>query len=309
MKKQILLLYLMISWLKVFSIGNDVVKPTPDCKGLPKYLNKTRFSLNSPFGFSVGEKESIGLSLVQFATNESAKKIFRFPSWDIAGYLGGVVTDKDGNSYVIPRPFINTLNNDPAKQNIIYKVRTDDGLMQPLISLSEGYLQNINENPYGLMGLTYDCETELVYASSIYGSDIDNERGVIYSIKTGESVKVVDKATNIDAIGLGIAYVNNKKYLFYGCARNSDIYHIEISKEGVFVRQSQKALSIQGLGTRGDDKPRKIRFNDKGEMLISGMNFNFNLANQDSATEHIYRFKYNDSTSRWQLVGVEEGQQ
>ncbi|HEY0261920.1 MAG TPA: hypothetical protein VGB95_02765 [Chitinophagales bacterium] len=294
--------------LKIFSQSNDVVKSILDCKGLPEYFNQTKFLVNRPFGFSVAEKNTIGLAFVQFPTNENPRRIFRFPSWDTAGYLGAVVTDKQGNSYVTPRPFINTLNNEPAKQNTIYKVNSDNGEMYPFIELTKGCQQNFNTNPYGLMGITYDCETNILYASSIFGSEIDNECGSIYAIKLVNEGRVIDTISGIDAIGIGIVYINGKKKLFYGKARTSDIYEIGLNSNGTFLGQSRWGLSILGLGIRGDDKARKIYFDTKGDLLISGINFNFNLANQDSVIEYIYRFRYNQLVAHWEFVNIEKGQ-
>lgn len=286
---------------------SPILSILPECKGVPKYFPQAGFLPGKPFGFSIAEKGVTGLSLVQFPINGVPYKQFRMPEWDKAGHLGAVITDKEGNNFVIPRPFINTLKNDPADQNIIYKIDTHTGKMQPYIQLpSERSVEN-TQNPFGLMGLVLDCETDIIYASSVLGSSADIEAGSIHAISTGDQPEVLATLSGLDAMGLGIYYFKGQKYLIFGKARNSDVYRIALNDKGGFKGEPEKMLTLELLGDRGDDKPRKIRFNNKSEMMVSGINFNFNLANSPDKQENVYSFQFDPATENWRLVNIQKG--
>lgn len=275
-----------------------------ECKGAPGYLGRAGFVPGKPFGFSVAERGVTGLSLIQFPAKGVPYKSFRLPGWEAAGHLGAVVTDKEGNSFVIPRPFVNTLKNDPLKQNTIYKVHTRTGEMTPYIQLEPMRAVNPN-NPFGLLGLALDCENDLLYASSVAGSDAANEAGSIYVIRLGEKPEVITTLSGVDAMGVGISYFNDEKYLFFGKARSSEVYRIQLTGKGEFVGQPVPVLTLSFLGDRGDDKPRKIRFDARGNMLVAGISFNFNLANSPDKQETIYTFHYQQG--KWLLISIQKG--
>lgn len=277
-----------------------------ECKGMPGYISAAGFVPGKPFGFSVAEKGVTGLSLIQFPGKGVRYKMFRLPSWEAAGHLGAVITDKNGNSYVIPRPFINTLKNNPEDQNTIYKINTADGQMQEYIRLKPAKAPG-PVNPFGLMGLVFDCENEIIYASSVAGSDAGQEQGCIYAIQTGDDPKVIATLTGVDPMGVGVCYFNGRKSLFYGKARSSEIYSIELSPDGSFAGDPEKVLTLALLGERGDDKPRKIRFDNHGNLIASGVSFNFNLANSADKLENIYTFQYNLQTGIWDLRNIRKG--
>lgn len=287
----------------VNEVGVTVVS---ECKGIPAYLSRTGFVPGKPFGYSVAEKGATGLSLIQFPGKGVPYKLFTLPSWSIAGHLGAVTTDAEGNSYVIPRPFVNTLRNDPLMQNIIYKVDSQTGTMAEYIRL-ESEKPPHTGNPYGLMGLFFDCEANILYASSVVGSTASEELGTVYAISLGSEPTVKATLMGFDAMGLGICYVDGKKKLFMGKARNSDVYSIDLDADGGFEGEPVPILTLEGLGDRGDDKPRKIRFDSQGNMVIGGVSFNFNLANSADRNENIYSYQYDPASGQWVLGNIKKG--
>lgn len=308
--KQIFIFILAVLLWTVVGCGSSEPDKGPgvgvieECKSPPRYLPRAGFMPGKDFGFSIAESGTTGLSLVQFARKGVPYKRFAFPSWSVAGHLGAVVTDKSGNCYVIPRPFINTLGNEPKDQNILYKVDTETGEMTPFVDLPS-LKPASQENPYGLLGLVLDCETDLLYASSVMGSERLNPEGSIYAISPEGDV--VSRFTHLDAMGVGLAYLNGKKYLFFGSARTSEVFQLELDKKGRFVGQPVKVLSLKNLGERGDDKARKIRFSKTGDMIVSGISFNFNLANSPDRLENVYTFRYMGENG-WKLIGMVKGQ-
>lgn len=286
----------------------NAVVPIPECKGVPKYIRLTGFEPRKPFAFTIGERGgAVGLSLIQFKTEESQEKRFAYPSWSSAGNLGAVITDKQGNNYVIPRPFINTLRNEPKKQNIIYRVDTYTGLMSPFFELPA---ENQNEatNPFGLLGITQDCESGNLFASTVFGSTVTDEKGVIYSLDV-EKKEIIDKFSGYDAMGMAVVYLQGEKHLIFGHARSGDVYKLKLSDSGKFDGDPEKILTITSLGERGDDKPRKIRFAPQGEISISGSSFNYNLASVPDRRENIYVFRFDEARKAWILVNMTQGVQ
>jgi hypothetical protein len=312
MKKKVFCVLLQgLIWMGCQSVqkgGHEVgITALAECKKMPKYIQQAGFLPGKPFGFSVAEKGVVGLSLVQFPSVGVSYKRFSLPSWSAAGHLGAVVTDQNGNNYVAPRPFINTLKNDPEKQNIIYRVDGVSGLMAEYIKLPIG--SHPVAQPFGLMGLTYDCESEVLYASSVSGSDTNKERGSIYAIQTNRDATIQAVLSDLDAMGVGVAYFEGRKNLFYGKARSSDIYRIELDKKGGFVGQPIFVNSIALLGDRGDDKPRKIKFDAAGNMVVSGVVFNFNLSNSADFYENLYTFQWRSDQKEWELIHYKKGLQ
>ena len=236
-------------------------------------------------------------------------KVYRHPSWDSAGYIGGIVTDENGDSYLFPRPFINTLLNDPLKQNTIYKLNGKTGLLTPYFFLGNEYIENASRNAYGIMSISYDCESKSLFVSTVFGSVYDKVNGKIYRVQTGSKPSLADSITGIDAIGVAVARVSGKKYLFFGNARNSELSQIEIDADHKFSGDAKSILSIAMLGISGDDKIRKIIFDSNGEMHLSGMYFNFNLSASTFRQESIYHFIFNLKQKKWILKSISEGNQ
>jgi outer membrane protein assembly factor BamB len=188
------------------------------------------------------------------------------------------------------------------KQNIIYKVDSRTAEMAPFVKIPAPPVAN-NKNPYGLLGLYFDCSAKILYASSIYGSDEHDERGVIYAIdpKTG---KVMDSYKGIDAMGLCVGGITGQKKLYIGSSRTTNVYSIELLKNGKFTGSLNQEFSLDMLGPRGDDKARKIRFDINGTMLVSGIEFNYNLAAVTEKQETLYRFRYNNEEKKWVYEGA-----
>jgi glutamine cyclotransferase len=307
LKNKILILLLLLAGCSGPSSREvEGVQVIPECKVSPGYLARAGFLPGKPFGLSVSERGVTGLSMVQFPAKGVPYKLYRHPSWDIAGHLGAVATDAKGNSYVIPRPFINTLRNDPALQNIIYRIDAQTGEMKEWIKLPSQRPLNGN-NPFGLMGLAYDCESGLLYAASVAGSDARHESGSIYAISTEEQAVVKASFHDIDAMGVGLAYLDGKKYLFTGMARNGRVYKIRLDKNGGFASAPEQVVDLALLGDRGGDKVRKIRFDAQGNMYVAGITFHFNLANSPDKRDNIYVFRYQPGEGTWALARMEKG--
>lgn len=265
---------------------------TNECRQWPAFATGVGFPGGAGSAFSTSDKKHIGLLLVH--TGDTV--FYQHPSWKKAGWLAPIQLDKYGNLYTAPAPFINVLNNPTDSQNIVYKVDKITGEMTAFASLPVPGKTN-NQNPYGILGLCYLCEQDLLYVSSVGGSTREKEAGGIYCLNAEGKIK--DRITGFDAFGIGICYIEGKRKLYFGKARSSEIYSVPLTAKGEFAGTPELAVSLEGLGPRGDDKAKKIRFSAKGDMIVDGFEFNFNLIASTEKPSTTYYFRYGVNTEKW----------
>jgi hypothetical protein len=272
-----------------------------DCKSQGAFIKNVGFN-PARSALSTSENRKMGLVLIQFNekgdTTNGGKKIYQHPSWKTAGWLGPILIDPQGNCFVGPIPVINLLDNPPAKQNTIYKVDASTGEMKMFMELPVA--ENISPtNPYGILAFAYLCETNTLYISTVQGSTRDTEKGFIYAVDATTG-KIIDKISNIDAIGMGISYISGKRRLYFGSARTPDVYSVVLAKDGKFNGNPSLEFSIADLGPRGDDKVRRIKFDKTtGYMQIYAVEFNYNLTAPTEKQESIYAFAWSEETQKW----------
>jgi outer membrane protein assembly factor BamB len=298
----IFLVSLILCLTSLLSCNDDKAEyQDNDCKSQGAFIKNVGFN-PARSALSTSENRKMGLVLIQFNENgdttNGGKKIYQHPSWKTAGWLGPILIDPQGNCFVGPIPVINLLDNPPAKQNTIYKVDASTGEMKMFMELPVA--ENISPtNPYGILAFAYLCETNTLYISTVQGSTRDTEKGFIYAVDATTG-KIIDKISNIDAIGMGISYMSGKRRLYFGSARTPDIYSVVLSKEGKFEGNPSLEFSITDLGPRGDDKVRRIKFDKTtGYMQIYAVEFNYNLTAPTEKQENIYSFAWNEETQKW----------
>ncbi len=272
------------------------------CKQMPQFVRQMGFPPGNSF-FSTTDTRKMGLVLKQSqqANNPNGKivKEFQHPSWRSAGWLAPIVLDEQGNMYTAPAPFVNILHNPNNNSNTIYRVNTDNGVLEEWLKLPAQ--DSTIQNPFGIIGMVYLCETQSLYVSSVAGSDRENERGVIYAIDV-KSKNIIDKISGIDAMGMGISYTEGKRKLYFGTGRSSDIYAVTLDAAGKFSNKPAVSFSIAGLGQRGDDKVRRIFNNKDGTLSVAGFEFNYNLIAPQEKQETIYNFAYDIDDLKWLFV-------
>jgi len=260
---------------------------------------------------STSDKRSVGIVLIEFEKKENQKSptpqnpqksIYQHESWKSAGYLSTITFDINGNAYTVPTPLISMIYNPKEKLNTIYQINGYTGLLTEWTNLP--YTPSASPNPYGLLGITYDCISNLIIASTVSGSDRYKENGVIYTINVANK-KIVDSIHHKDAIALTVALDENRnKRLYYGSARTGNIYSVPINANGKFNKKLQRnELSLNGYGPRGDDKARKIKFTNS-RMLVNGISFNYNLQASSEKPETLYTFQWNSIAKKWELLDL-----
>ncbi|WP_324206471.1 hypothetical protein [Sediminibacterium sp.] len=300
---------LLVLWLFIFPNNGFAQREIKPCQQEPAFIRTLGYD---PLwtALSTSEKTYIGISLIAFEkktgqatpTAQTPKMdIYQHPSWKTAGYLSTISFDQLGNAYTVPAPLISMLYNQTEKLNTIYKIDAINGEMNEWVNLPFAAKPS-SHNPYGLLGINYDCQDHFLVVSTVAGSDRYNERGVIYMINP-RNKKTIDSITNFDAMGLGFALdESRKKRLYYGSTRTGNIFSVVVNTKGKMEKKTiRKELSLEGYGPRGDDKARKIKFSGS-QLLVSGTAFNYNLQAASEKPETLYTFIWLAKEKKWGLI-------
>jgi len=277
----------------------EVAFDANSCKRMPAFIQSLGFNQQGTY-FSTSDTKKMGLLLLESPQPGNPAipptKVYQHPSWKQGGWLAPILIDDQGNIFTSPAPFINVLDNPAANQNTIYKVDANTGIMNEFMRLP--IPDNTEQNAFGIIGMSYLCETNTLYVSSIAGSDRQHERGAIYAIDVNGK-KIIDKITATDAMGMGISYITGQRRLFFGNGRSSDVSSIVLDKKGMFSGKPGFAFSLAGLGSRGDDKVRRINADKSGNLNVIGMEFNFNLIAPREKQESYYKAEYYYDEKKW----------
>lgn len=266
---------------------------TNECRGTPKFPTALGFS--NAVVFSTSERLNKGMELIEPGPNgdlTNAKR-YQHPSWTMGGYLGVFVADRDGNVYVVPSPRISLLDNPPEKQNIVYKIDSQTGVMSEFINLPSAQPPS-PENPFGALAVTYDCDTNSLYVTTVMGSTRAQEAGRIYRIDL-DTGKVAAQYDNVDAFGAATYNLLAGKRLYFGSARGPEIRSLALDAQGNFWGEPQTEFVLTGPYNRA----RRIQFTPQQLMQVRGIDFNFTLAatSQDRRTDYV--FAYDAAQGKW----------
>ncbi len=290
-------------------LKNIPVAP-PDCKNNPIFMQNLPGINPSKAAISTIEKQKRGLVIVELQSPQDPHSLrtntYQDPTWDDAGYLGAFALDYEGNIYTIPAPVVSVLYNPQADQNTIYQVSSKTAELKPFLQIPHLAPDDTYNpsNPYGLLGIFYDCDNHSLYATTVFGSDAQKEIGKIVHIDIATK-QITDQLQNLDPFGLAIARSTGEKRLYYGKARSGDVYSLSLDSNGNFIGQPRFEFSIEGLGQRGDDRVRRIKPLPNGDILVYGLEFYYNLTAPTEKPETIYHFFYDFQQKKWRLLGFE----
>ena len=208
--------------------------------------------------------------------NNGPGSLYQHETWDDAGFLGPFITDRQGNIYTAPVPLVSLVDNPPEQQNRIYRVDTDSQVMS-LFSELPPALPFSGANPFGVVGLAYDCETDSLYATSLAGSTAGQEVGRIFHVDL-KTKQVLAQLEGVDAMGVAAFNSVDGKRLYYAPARHAaEVRSIALDAQGNFVGEPRREFSFANKATGGRRTIRRIRFNTPGEMTLHTMDFNYSL--------------------------------
>jgi hypothetical protein len=276
--------------------NNTVVKypagPANYCKAAPQFIEK--YGIRAPWAIDLTQSKFTGLRIIEYRENG---KTLQLPTWDDAGNLVSYAVDKKGNIYLTPAPYVSLFKNPPLEQNNVYIVDSKTGVMSAFINLPNAATIT-SENPFGSIGLAYDCDHECLYVSTLAGSTYENEVGTIYQIDL-KTKQIVDEISGIDALGLTLFNSPDGKRLYYGAARESAIYAIALDQDGNFDGQPEYAFSLLNQKGGGLDKGVRLQIKSDNSMQIKAMEFSYSLMASSDPLRNVYTFDFSHNTWRF----------
>ena len=244
---------------------------------------------------STSDRARLGLVLLSFTASGQMAPPLQLPSWRSGGRLGGFAVTERGDIFVVPVPNVNTLENPPERQNWLYRVRSADGELEVFAKLPVSSAPS-QKNPYGLVGIVYDCELKLLYVTTVSGSIPAEQRGKVFVVDAATGA-VKDELVGWDAIGVGVVPVGGMRWLYLGSARRAQILRVALMADGRFDHQRAQPEVVLDLDEFNVIRARKIRFLNN-VLTVEGTEFYYNLVAQTEFEQPSLKFRWHEG--RWE---------
>lgn len=269
------------------------------CFAGPRFPQGVGFAPGQSFiGTSPGQY--VGLFL---ADATGSGRDYQHPTWDDMGNMGAFVYDGGGNIYLAPAPFMNLSIDKLENQTKLLRVDSDSAEMSVLVDLPAANAPS-TANPFGLVGLFYDCDTDSLYASSVAGSTPTEERGRIFQIDLKTNA-IVSTFEDVDAIGIGVYNGSSGKRVYWGSGRTTGIYSRALDNNGHFVDQPRLEFYLAELPGGRNDRGTRITFNQEGDMVVKGTDFPYTLSVERPVIYRDYHLAYDAASDSWELLFIE----
>jgi hypothetical protein len=258
------------------------------CGAVPPFIKER--GMRAPV-FSSLDRIRMGLVVQEKLANGELGPSVQLESWSKYGKLGPFVVTEDGTIFIVPVPSVNTLHNPYEAQNTVLAVNPRTGVLAPFFSLPVERNPS-QKNPFGLVGMSYDCEKRILYLATVSGSDITTERGkiVAYDIIRKE---IISEYTGIDALGVVVLSIAEQRALLFGSARSSEIKQLRLDSRGRFEKDSLK--TIGRLDTTDELRARKFKVVSPQRLQISTTEFFYNLVALSEFKQPVMDFNVNSS--------------
>jgi hypothetical protein len=269
------------------------------CRAMPRFSE--RLGYGGRLAVSTSEREHIGLAIfdgrVPLAASPVERDVHQEPSWDDAGTLGPFVLDREGHIYTAPVPRAAVSDNPAGSLNTIYRVDSDSGQLAPFVTLP-GAAPASSENPFGILGIAYDCDANALYVSTVAGSGRQEERGKVVRIDLATRA-VTDEVVGVDAIGLAVFQGRDGKRLYMGLARSAEVGSVALDDAGHATGEFRSDLALDALGAPfGEPRVRRIGFEGEA-MTLYVVPFSFNLRAVSEQQQIVLRYGYDAARDRW----------
>ena len=267
------------------------------CASFPPFAQRLGFTARAALDTS--DTHQPGLRLTEPSGAGQPPHIYQDPSWTQAGFLGTPVLDISGNIYVAPAPQTSLILNPPEQQTRVYKIDGQTGQMS-LFATVPAAQPPLPENPFGILGLAVDCETNSLYAASVAGSTRQQEVGRIARIdlRTGQ---VTSQIEGIDGFGLVAGREKDVPggRLYVGRARTPEIWSVALDQEGNLIGQPALDLAFGPLLNDGDGRVRRLSLATNGTLSLIVTPFAYTLAPPYTSPQRL-TFIYDSAKKSWQ---------
>lgn len=247
--------------------------PTDGCRGQPKFSLNPALGLAGTLAIATDGPEK-GLTLTGSQRPDAP---YQHPTWDDAGFLGPIAYDDAGNIYVAPTPRLSLIDNPLEGVTTLWRIDTASGEMKPFVTLPGAASER---NPYGVLGLTYACDIDRLFAGTVVGSTPATERGGVVAIsRDGRGLDTI--LSGIDVMGVLVVRVGNGYELYAGLARSPEIVAIPLDAAGKPTGPRRNLIDLTAAGASPSERARKLRLQN-GELIADLVPFNYSL--QSSAS-------------------------
>lgn len=268
------------------------------CRGIPRFA--ARLGYADRLGISTSERTYKGLVIfdgrVPVTADPAQRDIHQEPSWDDAGTLGPFVIDRDGHIYTAAVPRTAVSDNPPGSLNVVYRIDSETAELQPFVTLPGA--AGSSDNPFGILGMAYDCDTHALYVSTVAGSTRQAEQGRIVRVDLA-SGEISDEVIGIDAIGMAVFQGRAGKRLYIGLARSPEIGSVALDADGHATGEFRIDLEIdERMANFAEPRVRRISF-DQTNMTLFVVPFAFNLRAVSEQQQVVLRYGYDAERDGW----------
>jgi hypothetical protein len=253
-------------------IGPDIGYVT-GCQKRPPFM----FRLNVPEDARVSTSTPglAGFNILMRDAETGRIRPLVHATWESAGNLGQFTYDRHGNIYLVPVPLTSLEVNPPADQNKVYVIGAHTGRMREFIDLPVPRPIDTT-NPFGTVGLAYDCDTHSLYVSSLAGSGPGEELGTIFRIGLDDN-EIKSRLDGIDTLGVGVFKGEGGKRLYIGSARRGEVVSVALDAQGDFEGEPRVEFDLGAQGLPGNYRAQKLRFTPRAEMRLKALPFAYSL--------------------------------
>ena len=272
------------------------IGPTNLCQATPQFVAALNYE--QPV-VDTTQELGIGLLVTDLADNS---RIYQHETWDDAGKVGAFAIDWLGNIFVAPAPVINQELNPVEEQNKVFRADTQTAAMSLFLDLPWP-LPPSGSNPYGVLGLAYDCETSSLYVASIAGSTPQDEVGIIYQVNT-DTGEIISQLENTDALGISVFNSSQGKRLYYGAGRTPAVYSVALDDRGRVTGEPRLEFSLAEQPGGSDIKAQRLQFTPENSLIVKAIEFNYSLQATSRIEKTVFTFLYQPDNDTWSLQDI-----
>ncbi len=252
--------------------------PTDACVALPPFTRDPAVGLEGGLALATDQAPK-GLILLSLSGGS-----YQHETWDDAGYLGALALDGAGNAYVAPTPRQSLADNPLAGVTTLWRAEGTTGVMRPFATLPGAANER---NPFGVLGLAYSCDLDLIYAGHVIGSTPTAERGGVTVIGPDGTIRGT-VLTDVDIMGVVVARVGEGYMLYAGLARSPEIIAVPLDAQGLATGPATPIIDLTTAGATPSERARKLRLVN-GELVVDLLPFNYSLQASASGQTQIRR--------------------
>lgn len=278
-----------------FGVGNAELLPPQTCAVVPLFAKRLGFTAPS---FTSADKSRPGLLMVD---SQDPSRVFQHPSWRALGAVGPIAAGRSGELFFAPLPVVNTLGASPRERVTVYRVTPESGDAVAVLTIPTAALPD-QTNPYGIVGLHYDCSRNKLLIASVSGSTYNSERGVII-VADPRVPQIIDTFSGVDALGISALHTSdNGSWIVFGSARGPQLYRIRWDEKHKIRGSRIPIFTIPGGGYQ---RARKISPTTSG-IVVEVAEFRYMLVGQSEMRRPTLSLTYEPHEGLLSLQGQHE---